>query len=122
MPDTESGGVTAPSTYDYDETFRQLVGDVAHEVDPALVDVLVESARELVLTRRHPFSADPLAEPWEPRYDNLTCQIAAFMWEKMGAEGQTASRENGIYRAWNQDDAYVPAGLLRRVVPIAAVP
>lgn len=107
--------------FDYEGTVRLLIGDGAGDVPDELIDALVADARDLILTRRHPFSADPLAEEWEPRYDRLACDVAAFMWEKMGAEGQTASRENGIYRAWHKDDAYVPAGLLCRVVPIAAV-
>lgn len=110
------------TAYDYARAVRLLIGDADGEVETDLIDLLVDDAKALVLNRRHPFSADPLAEAWEPRYDYLACQVAAFMWEKMGAEGQTASRENGIYRAWDHSDAYVPAGLLQRVVPIAAVP
>lgn len=111
----------ADESFDYEGTVRLLIGDTRDEVDEELLGALVSDARDLILTRRHPFSEDPLAEAWEPRYDRLACDIAAFMWEKMGAEGQTASRENGIYRAWDAADAYVPAGLLRRVTPIAAV-
>ena len=109
-------------TFDYVGAVRLLIGDAGAEVPTDLLALLVADARDLILTRRHPFSTDPLAEPWEPRYDRLACDVAAFLWEKMGAEGQTASRENGIYRAWDHADAYVPAGLLQRVVPIAAVP
>lgn len=108
--------------YDYVGNVRLLIGDAQEEVPTALLELLVQDAMDLVLTRRHPFSDDPTGEAWEPRFDSLACHVAAFMWEKMGAEGQTASRENGIYRAWDQSDAYVPAGLLSRVVPIAAVP
>ena len=82
----------------------------------------VDRAKALILTRRRPYSDDPLSEPWEPRFDMLACEMAAAMWWKHGADGQTASRENGIYRAWDHLDAYVPSGLLQRVVPIAAVP
>lgn len=109
-------------SFDYVATFRLLVDDAAGEVTEEVARLYVERARALVLTRRHPYSEDPTAEPWEPRYDVLACEMAAAMWWKHGADGQTASRENGIYRAWDGLDAYVPSGLLQRVVPIAAVP
>ena len=109
-------------SFDSESSVRLLIGDADGEVSADLIDQLVADAQALILNRRHPYSDDPTSEEWEPRYDSLACQVAAFMWEKMGAEGQTASRENGIYRAWHADDAYVPSGLLARVVPIAAVP
>lgn len=108
--------------FDAVAALRLRIGDTQGEVGEDLASLLVEEARALILTKRHPFSDDPLAEAWESRYDHLLVEVAAFAWDKMGAEGQTASRENGIYRAWDQLDAYVPSGLLARVVPIAAVP
>lgn len=108
--------------FDYVGSVRLLIGDSQGKVGSDLLDLLVSRAKALILNRRHPYSDDPQAEPWESRYDHLVCEVAAYFWFKMGAEGQTASRENGIYRAWDQDDAYVPSGLLCRVVPIAAVP
>ncbi len=107
--------------FDWVGRFRVLIDDTSAEVPDETCEEYVARARELVLTRRHPYSEDPLSEPWETRYNQLALEIAAAMWWKHGADGQTASRENGIYRAWDAADAYVPSGLLQRIVPIAAV-
>lgn len=107
--------------FDFEGEFRTIIEDERGDVPCDVCESYIERAKELVLTRRHPYSDDPTAEAWEPRYNRLAVEIAASMWYKHGADGQTASRENGIYRAWDAADAYVPSGLLQRVVPIAAV-
>ncbi len=111
----------ADETFDYIGTIRLLTETDSADMPDDVATLYVERARCLILNRRHPFSADPMAEAWEARHDMLACEMAAAMWWKHGADGQTASRENGIYRAWDHLDAYVPSGLLQRVVPIAAV-
>lgn len=93
---------------------------VDEEVSDELASLYVGRARELILNRRHPFSDDPTSEDWEPRYNRLSAEIAAFLYVRRDAEGQTAQRENGIYRAW--ESGGVPKQLLAEVVPIAAVP
>lgn len=113
--------VRSDSDYDYIGQFRIRIEDTAQEVPDEVCQSYIDGAKDLILTRRHPYSDDPLAEQWETRYDRLAVEMAAAMWWKHGADGQTASRENGIYRAWDPADAYVPSGLLQRVVPIAAV-
>ena len=112
----------ADQSFDYNDMLRLLTETGIDELPDTMATVYVDRAKALILTRRRPYSDDPLSEPWEPRYDMLACEMAAAMWWKHGADGQTASRENGIYRAWDHLDAYVPSGLLQRVVPIATVP
>ena len=111
----------ADEPFDYIGTLRLLTETDATDLPSNVAQLYIDRAKALVLNRRNPFSADAMAEPWESRYDMLACEMAAAMWWKHGADGQTASRENGIYRAWDHLDAYVPSGLLQRVVPIAAV-
>lgn len=46
-------------------------------------------------------------------------EIAAYMLNKRGAEGETAHSENGVSRSYEDGD--IPATLLRRITPMAGV-
>lgn len=66
------------------------------------------------------------AYPYDPnvtevpvQYDTLQCEIAAYMLNKRGAEGQTSHSENGISRSYENAD--IPASMLRVVTPHVGV-
>ena len=61
--------------------------------DNELVDIL-ESAKAVILSRRFPFGEWP-AEI-EDKYKDLQIRIAVEMFNKRGAEGETAHSENGV--------------------------
>lgn len=76
---------------------------------------LLELAEGIVLNRRYPFGA-PEGATVEQRFENTQLQIAVELFNKMGAEGQTAHDENGIKRTWAAGD--VSPSLLRQIVPV----
>ncbi len=84
--------------------------------DMELEDIL-ESAKAVILSRRFPFS-DPPTEI-EERYKDLQIRIAVEMFNKRGAEGETAHSENGISRSYSS--ASVSEELLREITPKAGV-
>ena len=53
------------------------------------------------------------------RYDTLQCEIAAYMLNKRGAEGQTSHSENGISRSYENAD--IPSSMLKVVTPHVGV-
>ena len=53
------------------------------------------------------------------RYDAIHVEVAAYMLNKRGAEGETVHLENGVSRHW--EDGSIPPSLLRRIVPNAGV-
>ena len=70
-----------------------------------------------IINRAYPFGTD---EPEVPtRYDFLHCEIAAYLLNKRGAEGQTGHSENGISRSYESAD--VPESMLRAVTPMVGV-
>ena len=70
-----------------------------------------------IINRAYPFDAD---EPEVPtRYDFLHCEIAAYLLNKRGAEGQTGHSENGISRSYESAD--VPESMLSAVTPMVGV-
>ena len=84
--------------------------------DAELEDIL-ESAKAVILSRRFPFGEVP--EEIEPRYKDLQIRIAVEMYNKLGAEGETAHSENGISRSYAS--ASVSEELLREITPKAGV-
>ena len=84
--------------------------------DVELEDIL-ESAKAVILSRRFPFGEWP-AEI-EDKYKDLQIRIAVEMFNKIGAEGETAHSENGVSRSYAS--ASVSEDLLSEITPKAGV-
>ena len=84
--------------------------------DLELEDVL-ESAKAVILSRRFPFGEHP--EELENKYNDLQIRIAVEMFNKRGAEGETAHSENGVSRSYAS--ASVSEELLREITPKVGV-
>ena len=78
---------------------------------------ILESAKAVILSRRYPFGEYPA--DIEPRYEDLQIRIAVEMYNKRGAEGETAHSENGISRSYSS--ASVSEELLREITPKVGV-
>ena len=70
-----------------------------------------------ILNRAYPYGTDVTEVP--SRYDFLQCEIAAYLLNKRGAEGQTSHSENGISRSYESAD--VPESLLGAITPTVGV-
>jgi hypothetical protein len=70
-----------------------------------------------ILNRAYPYDSEVTEVP--TRYDFLQCEIAAYLLNKRGAEGQTAHSENGISRSYESAD--VPESLLGAVTQFCGV-
>jgi hypothetical protein len=84
--------------------------------DVELEDIL-ESAKAVILSKRFPFGEYP--QEIEDRYKDLQIRIAVEMFNKRGAEGETAHSENGVSRTYAS--ANVAEDLLREITPKAGV-
>ena len=76
---------------------------------------LLEQAEGIILNRRYPFGA-PEGAALSVYHQQIQIRMAVELFNKMGAEGQTAHDENGIKRTWAAGD--VSPSLLRMVVPV----
>lgn len=85
--------------------------------DELLFDIL-ESAKNLILLKRYPFTEETPLE-LENKYTELQLQIAIRMYNKIGAEGETAHTESGVSRSYGSSAEY--EDLLARVIPKGAV-
>ena len=76
-----------------------------------VLDSMLALARGLVLNRMYPFGY-PDGATVPARYEQIEIQLAVELYNKRGAEGQTAHSENGISRSWSEESQ-----LLRKIVP-----
>lgn len=84
-----------------------------------VLHVYLELAGQKILNRMYPYleSYDGLEIP--ARYDAIQLNVAVYLLNKRGAEGQIQHIENGIHR--NYGDADVPDGMMKDVVPFCKV-
>lgn len=87
------------------------------ETDENVLLPYFELAEEIVLDRLYPFKNERRVIP--KKYTLKQIQIAEYLYNKRGAEGQTAHGENGISRSY--ESASVPESMLAGIVPFAGV-
>jgi hypothetical protein len=90
---------------------------ITEKVTDAELEDILESAKAVILSRRFPFGEQPTEI--EDRYKDLQIRIAVEMFNKRGAEGETAHSENGVSRSYAS--ANVSEDLLREITPKAGV-
>ena len=95
-------------------TLRAMVG--GSDTDEVLSTYLLIAGRKII-ARAYPYKYDVVEVPTQ--YDAIQCEIAAYLMNKRGAEGQTAHTENGINRQYENAD--IPASMLKSVTPFCGV-
>ena len=80
--------------------------------DDVLISYLTIAGQK-ILNRAYPYDETITEVP--RRYGYLQCDIAAYLLNKRGAEGQISHTENGISRSYASAD--VPESMLSEVIP-----
>jgi hypothetical protein len=96
------------------QLLKALVGE--SDTEEVLLAYLNIAGRK-ILNRAYPYGTDETDVP--ARYEFLQCEIAAYLLNKRGAEGQTGHSENGISRSYESAD--VPESLMSAVTPMIGV-
>lgn len=78
-----------------------------------VLSTYLKLAGRKIINRAYPYDSSVTEVP--AQYDTLQCEIAAYMLNRRGSEGQTAHSENGINRTYESAD--VPPSMLRCVTP-----
>ena len=84
--------------------------------DDVLISYLTIAGRKII-NRAYPYD-DEVTEVTR-RYGYLQCEIACYLLNKRGAEGQTGHSENGVSRSYESAD--VPESMLSEVIPHVGV-
>lgn len=74
-------------------------------------------AKKKIIARAYPYDADAADVP--SQYEMLQCEIAAYLLNKRGAEGQITHSENSIQRQYESAD--VPSSMLDIITPYCGV-
>lgn len=86
------------------------------EASQSLLLTYLTMAEDIILNRLYPFMEQMEEDPVLPRkYHMLQVRIAAVLFNKRGAEGQTTHDENGVKRVYSAAD--VPDELLSEITP-----
>lgn len=96
---------------------KSLLTTMTGEEDDNVLSAYLDMAEQAILVRAFPFGDG--TEEMPSKYDHLQCEIAAYMINKRGAEGETVHLENGVSRHYESGD--IPQSLLHRIVPMAGV-
>ena len=101
-----------------DEEKITMLKYMTDETDEGLLSTYLLLAKQVVLEKAFPYGEYP--EVFPAQYDAVQVEIAAYMINKRGAEGETVHLENGVSRHW--EDGGVAPSLLCRIVPFAGLP
>lgn len=89
---------------------------VGNEDDEILSTYLMLAGKK-ILSTAYPYDDTVSNVPY--KYEALQLEIAAYLINKRGAEGQTAHSENGISRTYENAD--VPSSMLKSITPHCGV-
>lgn len=95
---------------------KSIIGKVDSD-DDKLLKAYLRIAASAILDKLYPFDDTQTEVPL--RYAVKQCEIAQYLYNKQGAEGETAHDENGIKRTY--ESASVPASMLKGIVPYGRV-
>jgi len=91
-------------------TLKVMVG--GSDTDEVLSTYLLIAGKK-ILARAYPYDSTKTDVP--AQYELLQCEIAAYLLNKRGAEGQTSHSENGTARAYENAD--VPTSMMSVITP-----
>jgi hypothetical protein len=101
-------------------TMVRVMGNVSNDdtdwSDDILLTYLAIAGRKII-DRAYPY--DDTVEDVPRRYELLQCEIAVYLLNKRGAEGETSHSENGISRSYENAD--IPESLLSVISPFCGV-
>lgn len=87
------------------------------ETDNDVLSTYLTLSKGVVVSKAYPYGKGTEEVP--APYHTTQVEIAAYLLNKRGAEGETAHSENGVSRSYEDGD--IPPTLLRRITPMAGV-
>lgn len=90
---------------------------ITGEQDDDILSAYLDIAGAKILERVYPYKHDDDLEV-PAKYQSTQIEIAAYLLNKRGAEGENSHNENGINRSY--ESSSVPVSMLKHVVPYCA--
>lgn len=101
----------------HDEKLTALKAMVGGSDTDEVLSAYLNLAGGKIIAKAYPYNSEVTEVP--AQYHYLQVEIAAYMMNKRGAEGQTSHTENGITRQYENAD--VPASMLKAITPYCGV-
>lgn len=95
----------------------EMLEAIVDESDEDVLSTYLNLAGAKIIAKAYPYNDDITEVP--AKYHSLQIEIAAYMLNKRGAEGQLSHSENGISRSYESAD--VPTSMLKTVTPYCGV-
>ena len=95
----------------------EMVKSMTGETSDGVVSAYLNIAGNKICRKAYPF--DPTVTEVPEQYSLLQVEIAVYLLNKRGADGESAHSENGISRTYENGD--VPPSMLRQIVPMCGV-
>ena len=95
----------------------EMLKGIANENDETVLLSYLHLAGDVIIGRVYPFRDDVTDVP--VKYHSRQVEIAGYLLNKRGAEGENYHSENGINRSY--ESASVPASMLKDVIPYVGV-
>ena len=98
------------------ETMKALIGSDTQDWDnEQLLSSYLSFAESAIQHRRYPFGI-PCGQRLERQYEYLQVEIAVYLFNKRGAEGESLHSENGVSRSFGTETG-IPKELMIQVTP-----
>lgn len=94
------------------ERFKILIPD---EKSEDLLQEMLNRAESVIKRKRR----TPPELPMESQFADLQIEIAVFLYNKLGSEGETSHSENGVSRTY--ENAHIPESMLNSIVPLGVI-
>ncbi len=91
----------------------EILRAMSEETDEVILRAYLDLAGQKVIERAFPFKQDVKEVP--DKYILNQIEIAVYLLNKRGAEGQTSHSENSISRSY--ESASVPSSMLKGIIP-----
>lgn len=100
-----------------DKEKQKMLEHLTGETDEGVLSTYLYLAENIVRSKAFPYGDG--TEEIPTKYESTLIDIAVYLLNKRGAEGEQAHSENGIQRVYEDGD--IPPTLLRRITPSAGV-
>lgn len=94
-----------------------IVSLMADEKDEKTLLAYLNLAKSAVLRRAYPFDTAKTEVPLQ--YEQAEIEIAVYLLNKRGAEGEQSHSENGVSRSY--ESAGIPPSMLSAIIPMVGV-
>lgn len=87
------------------------------DINTDVLSVYLDIAYQAVLNKIYPYDTTKTSVP--TKYEYIVLEIACYLINKRGAEGEISHNENGVNRSY--ESASIPPSMLKDIVPYVGI-